>query len=317
MKHGFNTDEMHKDLALQVDPPNCIQSLANSRSTCTLARATWPLLGSLFSPETIVTFATFARVLRRLGRPLGSAAAWLMATAVATVCLVAGGQSQVGEGVGFAFSFAVAVAVSVIVTLAIGGGWRFAAEFGLAIVATIAVLAGCICLFVWAPPTWLRISMGLSVNNFLIMRRELPRFAAEVSRQTVPIGAILGVAIGSVAGMLVRLARRRPTWAALIGAGLLLSFASGAVPGLAAWTLTDLVLTLRLEGGKWAVSSILPQEVASALGSLTGALLGAVGAVLLLRGAGRGRVRAGGLEPAADVMIARACAERARSVKGG
>ncbi len=260
---------------------------------------------------------TFASCLRRLGRPLGAAAAWLMATAVGTACPTTGGQSQFGEAVGFAGSFAVAFAMSVVVALAIGGRWRLAAEFGLAILATMAALAGFICLLVWAPPTTLRRSMGMSVNDLLIMRRELPRIAAEVTRQLAPIGAILGAAIGSVTGLLARLARRRPKWATVLGAGLLLTFASGTIPGLAARTLTDLVLASRLEGGKWAVSSISPHEVGSALGSLTGALLGAVAAVLVLRGVGPGRARADRPESEANVVIAGVRAEGTRSVNGG
>jgi hypothetical protein len=260
---------------------------------------------------------TLARRLRRLGRPLGAAAAWLMATAVGTACLAAGGQSQGGEEVGFAASFAFAVAMSVVVALAIGGRWRLAAEFGLAIVTTIAALAGFVCLLVWATPTTFRRSMGMSVNDLLVIRRELPRFAVEVTRQTAPIGAILGAAIGSVTGLLARLARSRPKLATLLGGGLLLSFASGAVPGLAARTLTDLVLASRLEGGKWAVSSIRPHEVGSALGSLTGALLGAVGAGLVLRREGAGRARAGETHSEADVVIAGAPAEGIGTVNGG
>jgi hypothetical protein len=245
--------------------------------------------------------------------PRVAMAAWLMATAVGTAWLAAGGQSQVGEGVGFA----VAVATSVVVALAIGGRWWSAAEFGLAILATVAALAGFICLLVWATPTTLRRSMGMSVNDLLLMRRELPRFTAEVTRQLAPIGAILGVAIGSVTGLLARLARRRPKWAAVLGAGLLLAFASGTILGLAAPTLSDLVLASRLEGGKWAVSSISPHEVGSALGSLTGALLGAVAAILVFRGVGPGRARACRPESEANVVIAGVPAEGTRSVNGG
>ncbi len=278
-------------------------------------------------PRHFPTFVTwFRRLLPLIGAmcrvgvwlsPRVAMAAWLMATAVGTACLAAGGQSQVGEGVGFAVSFAVAVAMSVVVALAIGGRWRSAAEFGLAILATMAALAGFICLLVWAPPTTLRRSTGMSVNDLLNMRRELPRIAAEVTRQLAPIGAILGVAIGSVTGLLARLARRRPKWATVLGAGLLLAFASGTIPGLAARTLTDLVLASRLEGGKWAVSSISPHEVGSALGSLTGALLGAVAAVLVLRGLRPVRARAGRPESEGNVGIAGVPAEGTRSVNGG
>jgi hypothetical protein len=59
-------------------------------------------------------------------------------------------------------------------------------------------------------------------------------------------------------------------------AGLLLACASGPVQSFAFGLAADLVLEWRLEGGKWAVSSISQNEIASALGATLGAVLGAV-----------------------------------------
>jgi hypothetical protein len=89
----------------------------------------------------------------------------------------------------------------------------------------------------------------------------------------------------------VVLARRIPKLATCcLTGGLLLACASGPVQGFVFGLATDLVLKWRLEGGKWAVSSISEKELGSGLGSTIGAVFGAVLAVTVT-GVSRNRSR--------------------------
>ena len=122
-------------------------------------------------------------------------------------------------------------------------------------------------MFLWAAPSLVRSQMG-STWEFLWLQH-LVLFAARPARASCArLGAIVGGAFGTIAGLFVLLAggghREALRWAGgWVAAGL----RSGPVQSFAIGLATDLVLEMRLEGGKWAVSSISQNEIASALGA--------------------------------------------------
>jgi hypothetical protein len=208
----------------------------------------------------------------------------LTAVGIGTGCFASSGtRAATDELIAFACSFAVAVPIASAMPLILGGKTSRAVEAMLAIAFAIVASGGMTYVFLWAAPSLVRSQMGswefLRLQNLIL-------FAASMGASLcAPLGAIVGGAIGTIAGLLVLLARRTPKLAAGLVAGLLLACASGPVQSYAFGLATDLVLESRLEGGRWAVSSISPNEIASALGATIGAVLGAVlaAAVMHLR----------------------------------
>jgi hypothetical protein len=202
-------------------------------------------------------------------------AGWLTAVGIGTGCFASSGtRAATDEVIAFACSFAVAVPIASAMPLILGGKTSRAVEPMLAIALAIVASGGMIYVFLWAAPSLVRSRMGYW--EFLRLQH-LVLFAASMSASLcAPLGAIVGGAIGTIAGLLVLLARRTPKLTAGLVAGLLLACASGPVQSFAFGRATDLVLEWRLEGGKWAVSSISQNEIASALGATIGAVLGAV-----------------------------------------
>jgi hypothetical protein len=111
--------------------------------------------------------------------------------------------------------------------------------------------------------------------------------AVDFVRSRWQIGAALGLAAGVMAGLLLRLARRRPWLSLGVAMGLLL--AVGSLGEAAAWRITDLVVQRRLQGGMWTVAAIRQDEITGALGAASGAIVGAIAAGVTSR-ASRGPV---------------------------
>jgi hypothetical protein len=223
-------------------------------------------------------------------------AGWLTAVGIGAGCFaLSGTRASIDELIAFACSFAVAVPIASAMPLILGGKSSQAVEALLAIAIVIVASGGITYVFLWAAPSLVRSHMGYW--EFLRLQH-LVLFAASMSvTLCARLGAIIGGGIGTIAGLLVLLARRTPKLAAGLVAGLLLACASGPVQSFAFGLATDLVLEWRLEGGKWAVSSISQNEIASALGAAIGAVLGAVIAAAVIyvrRGSflNVGRVRA-------------------------
>jgi hypothetical protein len=105
-----------------------------------------------------------------------------------------------------------------------------------------------------------------------------------IAKQTMPTGAMLGVVIGTVAGLLILLGHRRPRPVGWVVVGLLLASVIGSVRIDAFGRVIDFVLRTRLEGvNRLVVSWTISFELAAAMGATAGALVGAIGACWAVR----------------------------------
>lgn len=223
-----------------------------------------------------------AAILRIFRKPLLVVASWLTAVGIGTGCFAySAARSVTDELLAFACSFAVAAPIASVIPLIFAGKKNWAVEATLAIASAIVVFAGVVYLFLWAAPSLVRSQMGYWE---LLRLQHLVLFVAEsIAILSTVLGAIVGSVIGAIASLVVVLSRRIPKLATCLMAGLLLACASGPVHGFVFGLATDLVLKWRLEGGKWAVSSISEKELGSGLGSTIGAVFGAVLAVTVTR----------------------------------
>ncbi len=222
-----------------------------------------------------------AKPARRAWRMLAALAAWGMTLAVAVAGFSAG-STRVGESLAFADQFALGSAVAVVVTLGIGGGWRRGVEAGAVGLVAILAAAGLVLVLVLilvATRTWLGAVHQLYQNAWIL--------ATFVARPALMIGAILGGASGAAAGGLIVLGRRRPGLARALALGLLLALGATVEP--VSRFVTDRVVEARLNGGYTKAASVSNEEIASAIGATSGAIVGALGACVGLRAAFRPR----------------------------
>jgi hypothetical protein len=232
--------------------------------------------------QSIRAVSLAAQILRCFGRPLLIAACWLTAVAIGTGCFAYSGARSINdELIGFACSFAVAAPIATLIPLILGGKKSWAANASLAIASATLVVVGATYLLLWATPSLVRNQMGYW--EFRRLQHFVVYTATMTASLCAPLGAIVGGVIGTIAGLLVVLRRRAPKLAAGLAVGVLLACASGPVQSFAFGLATDLVLKRRLEGGKWAVSSISEKELGSALGATMGAVFGAVIGVSVMR----------------------------------
>jgi hypothetical protein len=221
-------------------------------------------------------------LLRPFRRLLFIVAGWLTAVGIGTGCFASSGaRSTTDELIAFACSFAVAALIASAVPLILGGRKSWAVEAILAIAFAIVASGGVAYLFLWVAPSLVRSQMGYWA--FRRLQHHILFWASTSASLCAPLGTIIGGAIGAIVGLLVVLMRRAPKLATGLTAGLLLACASGPVHSFAFSRAINLVLEWRLEGGKWAVSSISQKEVASALGSTIGAVVGVVIAVAAMQ----------------------------------
>jgi hypothetical protein len=215
------------------------------------------------------------------GRALFVVAGWLTAVGIGTGCFACSEtRLATDELIAFACSFAIAAAIACVMPLILGGRKSWAIQATLAIAFAIVASGGVAYLLLWAAPSLVRSQVGYW--EFLSLQHLVLFSVSMNARLCAPLAAIVGGAIGTIAGVLVVVARRAPKLAAGLTAGLLLACASGPVQSFAFSLATDFVLEWRLEGGKWAVSSISQNEIASALGATIGAVFGAVTAAAMI-----------------------------------
>jgi hypothetical protein len=219
------------------------------------------------------------RLLRMLARPIAIVALWLTATGFfgTAYLLGAGRRPRLDDEIVFTASFAVASAVSAAIALAVGGRRRWAVEAALPMAILVAMpvaVAGVL--------SWLAPAMGwtlMRISGFPRSRGHLPTAVWETAKLTFPSGAILGAAVGAVAGVLLLLARRWPRLVGSLVISLLLACVFSSFHIEAFGRVTDLLVKVRLIGVHRLVYSWnIGFELSSALGATAGAVVGAIGA---------------------------------------
>lgn len=213
------------------------------------------------------------QLLRSVGRGLAVVTIWLVALGIASGGFFPGPRQGRLEVIAFGLSFALASAVAGVATLAVGGRGRLAIEAAVAIVATVLVAMG----VVWLAPFTTQRLARLGSQELLFYRRKAVAFV----RDWFPTGPILGLVIGTLAGLLMRLGRRRPRVAAALAVGLLVAVAASASD--AGRLVSDFVLESRKARDKWTFPSLDPIEVAGSIGSAAGSVFGAIAACAALR----------------------------------
>ncbi len=210
----------------------------------------------------------------RTARGLGIVSTWLTATGIAAGGMQAGSTRWEQDILPFAFQFAVSSLVCAL-ALAVASGRRWLAREILTAIAVFLVAMGIVgSLLLWPGATAIS---GLFRIRLLYLHQFRQQFLSELiwplaASPVTAFGVAAGAAIGIVVGLILRL--KSPALSTALALGLVLAFGAGF--GVLSATLTDLVIHLRLDGGHWRVAAVRPDEMASALGAVTGALCGAI-----------------------------------------
>jgi hypothetical protein len=224
------------------------------------------------------------RLIRSLARQLAMVTIWLTATGFFGMAFFRSGgrRARVEEAVIFAVAFAGAAAVSAVITLAMGGKRHWAVVAALPMAIVLATPVGIASVLSGLAP-----AVGWKLRRlsyFPLGGGEVSTVILGIARQTIPTGAILGVVIGTLAGLLTLLASRRPRLVGWLVGGLLLSCVIGSVHIDAFGRVIDFVLRMRLEGvNRLVVSWTIAIELAATMGATAGALVGAVVACWTVR----------------------------------
>jgi hypothetical protein len=145
-------------------------------------------------------------------QPVAIAAAWLGLVALATAVFFmprgAEAEPTLGDVVGLGCSMAIAGAAAAIAAFGIGGRKRWAVQLALSVLLVGAIAALLLIYFLWLDPTFARLLMDLW--SFQRLQHIAPRWAEQLAGYHGPLGATVGIALGTIAGLLIRFGRRRP-----------------------------------------------------------------------------------------------------------
>jgi hypothetical protein len=125
--------------------------------------------------------------------------------------------------------------------------------------------------FLWLDPTFARLRMDpWSLQR---LQQVAPRWGEQLAGYHGPLGAAVGIAVGSVAGLSMRLGRQRPRLAT--GTTLAILFASATEPG------RQFALDLVTWTGRLLRYLLVPSSITDDQISITGIIFGAIaGAVV-------------------------------------
>jgi hypothetical protein len=161
-------------------------------------------------------------------QPIAIAASWLALVALATGFFFAprGAEAQptLNDVIGFGCSMAISGAAAATAAFVLGGRRRWAVQLALSVLLVGVIGASLLVYFLWIDPSILRQQMDL--RSFRRLQHLAPRWAKSLAGYHVPLGAALGLALGTIAGLLIRLGRRRPRLAT--GMVLAILFASAS-----------------------------------------------------------------------------------------
>jgi hypothetical protein len=161
-------------------------------------------------------------------RPLAMATVWLTMVGFATGCFFApkGVEAQPTSYQVFAFGGALGIAGVVAATsaLAIGGRRRWAVELAISAVVLSGIVALLLAYFLWYNPTLVRRRMNLW--SLVEIQQGARSWAEQIAGFYAPLGAAVGITLGTIAGLLTRLGRRMPRLATGIALVVLFVVAS-------------------------------------------------------------------------------------------
>jgi hypothetical protein len=222
-----------------------------------------------------------------VARHVAIALVWLVVVAIATACFfppwssfppwVSDDWNSFNNALVFGSSAAIAGAIATAVSLAIGGKKKWALEFILAVTFAVALLIAGAYACLWVEPSLVRSRMGHW--EFLTLRDTLTRWFLSVVRYDIPLGAVVGLVPGAIAGLLVLLAGRRPRIAIGLTVGLLLAAAAEPVQRVAFELVQIWGMTVR-----WAIwSPGMTDPYVPAAGATLGAIAGSLIAAVSMR----------------------------------
>ncbi len=203
------------------------------------------------------------------------AAIWLTLVALATglffVPRGAEAQPTLDDVVGFGISMAIAGTAAAIAAFGIGGRRRWAIQLVLSVLLVGASASLLLLYFFWLDPTFARQRMDFW--TFDRLQRSASHWAKQLPGYHGPLGAAVGIALGAVAGLLIRLGRKRPRLAT--GAALAILFALASGPGRQ--TVIDLVTwsswRLRYLFVPWSISDDQISITAMIFGAVAGSVI--------------------------------------------
>jgi hypothetical protein len=202
--------------------------------------------------------------------PVAIAASWLALVALATGAFFAprGAEAQptLDDVVGFGVSMAIAGTAAAIAAFGIGGRRRWAIQVALTVLLVGAIVALLLLYFLWLDPTFARQRMDF--GSFDRLRSSASHWAEQLPGYHGPLGAAVGVALGTIAGLLIRLGRKRPRLAT--GAALAILFALASGPG------RQTVIDLMTWSGRVLRSLFVPWSISDDQISITAIIFGAV-----------------------------------------
>jgi hypothetical protein len=225
-----------------------------------------------------------------LRRPLAILAAWTCLVVVATSVFFAPRGREVqptaDDLVGFALAVGISAAVTAAVAFGVAGRWKWSFEVAVAVVPPSLVVALLLTYFFWVDIRFAR--LRLSAEDFQRYQWMTRNWAVQTAGYLIPLGSAVGIVLGSLTGLLARLARRKPRMAHTIALALPFALVSEAGRHSVGGALALAGLILRYYGLPWSISS---DQIAST-GMFFGAMVGAVVAGLSLHVGGQ-REKAG------------------------
>jgi hypothetical protein len=211
----------------------------------------------------------------RPGRVVALAAGWVVVVAIGAGAFFAAVDSEpdFDPQAVLAFSSQLAIACAMATAAALGAGGKRALALEVALGAALAALAVSIVLhvFMWVSPWPVRSSMDYW--HFLRLQRAVESSAERVIMFHAPVGVIAGVALGTVAGLLAVLARRRPRLATCLALGLLFASGAEAVQRSALLFVGILGWAFGLRTMSWELVNNRGTATGAAFGAITGALI--------------------------------------------
>lgn len=218
------------------------------------------------------------RTVRFFARSPAIVSSWLIAVGFFGIAYLMGGKRRPStfEILDFTGAFAVASALAAVIALVVVGRRRWAVEVALPILILITAPIVASYVLLWLVPTLSQNLLQMTPGDFLSYRQAHLSDALRIAELTVPTGAILGIVVGAIAGVLLILAGRWPRLIGWLLVGLLLGCVVGSVHIDAFGRVTDIVVKVRLHGAnRLEYSWFMTHERLAAMGSIAGALVGA------------------------------------------
>ena len=221
-------------------------------------------------------------------QPVAIAASWLGLVALATAVFFAprGAEAQptLDDVIGFGCSMAIAGAAAAIAAFGIGGRKWWAIQLALSVLLVGAIAALLLLYFLWLDPTFAR--MRMDPWSLQRLQHVAPRWGEQLAGYHGPLGAAVGIALGTTAGLLIRFGRQRPRLAISADLAILFAFASEFGRHLALALVTWVGWRLRFHFVPWSISD----DQISITGMIFGAIAGAAVAGLAVYATRHGRV---------------------------